>query len=48
MTDPLTALTSGVDFTALEADLVTVGVAIAGLYIVMVGIKWVLHAIRRA
>lgn len=48
MSDPLTSLVTAVDFSSLTTDLVTVGVAIAGFYIVMVGIKWVLHSIRRA
>jgi hypothetical protein len=45
-TDPLQALVSGVNFTNLETDTVTVGVALASLYIVWVGVHWILRMIR--
>src|SRR5665647_1839074 len=38
--DPLSTLVTGVTFTALEADVVTVGVAMAALYIVFVGVRF--------
>lgn len=48
MSDPLSSLVSGVSFTSLESDVVTVGVAMAALYIVFVGVRWILRMIRHA
>jgi hypothetical protein len=45
-TDPLATLASGVSFANLETDLVNVGVALASLYIVYVGIHWILRMIK--
>lgn len=45
-TDPLATLVSGVSFTTLETDIVGVGVALASLYIVYVGVHWILRMIR--
>lgn len=45
-TDPLAALVSGISFTNLETDVVAVGVALASLYIVWVGVHWILRMIR--
>jgi hypothetical protein len=47
MSDPLATMVAGVDFTNVGTDVVTVGVAAATLYVILVGVKWVLHTIRR-
>jgi hypothetical protein len=47
-TDPLAAMVTGVSFTDLQTDVVTVGVAIAGLFIVYAGVKWIIKMIRHA
>lgn len=44
--DPLAAMVSGVSFTNLETDIVTVGTALAALYIVWVGVHWILRMIK--
>lgn len=44
--DPLATLVAGISFANLETDIVTVGVALASLYIVWVGIHWILRMIR--
>jgi hypothetical protein len=46
VTDPLATMVSGVSFANLETDLVGIGVALASLYIVYVGIHWILRMIR--
>ena len=46
-TDPLSTLVSGVSFTTLETDVVTLAVTVAAFYVILVGIKWVLHQVRR-
>jgi hypothetical protein len=48
MSDPLSALVSSISFSNVETDLVTVGTAIGALYVVYVGVKWVLHFVKGA
>lgn len=45
-TDPLATLVSGVSFANLETDIVNIGVALAALYIVWVGVHWILRMIK--
>jgi uncharacterized membrane protein len=47
-TDSLATLVTAVDFTTLATDVVTVGVALAALYVVWTGVKWILRMIRHA
>lgn len=46
--DPLATLVAGVSFTTLETDVATIGVTLAALYAIYVGVRWILRMVRSA